>query len=94
MAGNEIPWEKVKSTNIARVYWTPDKRGIDSTIGRMYVVFHTGWLYLYFDVPGEVYDAFMDAPDGPNSNPNVLTKGKFHHQHIKWKFDYAKLKKV
>jgi len=79
----KLYWDKIKSSNIARATWVHEEDP-EAAGGNMYVVFHSGWMYVYFEVPSEVYDAFMDAP----------SKGKFHHQHIKWKYDYTRLGKV
>lgn len=79
----KLYWDKVQSSNIARTTWVPEPNP-EADGGNMYVVFQSGWMYVYFEVPPELYDDFMDAP----------SKGKFHHQHIKWKYDYTRLGQV
>jgi len=77
-----LKWEKINSTNIKRTSWIPEEDP-EADGGNMYVDFHSGWMYVYFEVPSEVYDAFKKAP----------SRGKFHAQHIKWKYDYSVLNK-
>jgi len=85
MAEQDLDWDEVKSSNISKVTWVVDEdEESDIGDGWMYIVFNSGWMYVYFDVPAHVYDAFMDAP----------SKGKYHHQNIKWKYDYQRLAKV
>lgn len=79
----ELYWDEVKSSNIAATTWVPEEDS-EAAGGNMYIVFESGWMYVYFEVPPELYDSFIDAP----------SKGKFHHQHIKWKYSYTRLGEV
>ena len=83
MPEETLDWDNVNSSNIARTTWVPDEDP-ESGGGNMYVVFNSGWMYVYFEVPPQVYDAFFDAP----------SQGKFHHQHIKWKYSYSRIGQV
>ena len=83
MPEEKLYWDKVKSSNIARTTLVPEEDP-DADGGNMYIVFQSGWMYVYFEVPPTVYDDFMDAP----------SKGKYHHQNIKWKYDYTRLGQV
>ena len=49
--------------------------------GTLYVRFHNGGTYAYFNVPQSVYEGLMSAP----------SHGKYLHAHIKGSYSYRKL---
>ena len=84
MAEEKLYWDNVRgSSNVDRATWVPEENP-EADGGNMYIVFNTGWMYVYYEVPPTLYDQFMDAP----------SKGKFFHQNIKGKYDYDRLGKV
>lgn len=65
----------VTSSNIAKV-------GYDGKAKELYVLFHSGDLYTYFDVPEGRAVAFMQAP----------SHGKYLHAEIKDRYECEKIK--
>lgn len=64
----------VQSSNVAEV-------GYDSSTLTLEVLFHSGAMYQYFDVPKAVYDALMQAS----------SIGAFLNSEIKSSYRFAKL---
>lgn len=64
----------VNSSNIAEV-------GYDSNSMTLEIVFHSGGVYQYFDVPESEYHGLMQAG----------SKGQYFHTNIKDNYRYAKL---
>lgn len=62
----------VASTNISSI-------GYEN--GTLYVAFHSGGLYAYFDVPANVYQGLM----------NSLSKGSYFAQYIKRSYPYRRI---
>ena len=84
MAKVKLYWDKIKgSSNISKTTWVyePDPQADG---GHMYVVFNSGWMYVFYEIPSELYDNFIDSP----------SKGKFFHEHIRDKYDYDRLGEV
>jgi hypothetical protein len=54
----------------------------DAALASLFVTFKTGRRYEYFDVPHEVYEAFLAAP----------SKGEFFNHHIRDRYQYRELK--
>ncbi len=48
----------------------------------LWITFHSGGTYEYYDVPQSVYEALMNAP----------SKGRFFHSFIKRSYKYRKLR--
>lgn len=65
----------IDSTNINKVEF-------DTAIDELKVEFHSGSIYVYFNVKEAVFNA-MD---------NAQSKGKFFQQEIKNKYDYRQVK--
>lgn len=65
-------YQKVKSSIIDRISWED---------GNLYVRFLSGSLYVYFNVPEDVYSIFQQSQ----------SKGQFLHTEIKDKYDFNKL---
>ena len=63
----------VDSSNIEAI-------GYDETSQELHVQFLSGGKYVYYDVPRELFDAFMAAP----------SKGSFLNREIKEVFRYAR----
>jgi hypothetical protein len=55
--------------------------GYDKSSSTLFVVFHSGGTYQYFNVPEHLYLAFINAD----------SKGKFLHQHVKYQYRYQKV---
>lgn len=55
--------------------------GYDNNTATLFVVFHSGGTYQYFDVPEYVHVAFMNAG----------SKGQFLHQNIKYQYRYQRV---
>lgn len=68
---NMIP---VESSNLAEV-------GYDSSSSTLYVAFHSGGVYAYFNVPERVFHELLDAP----------SKGQYHARNIKNVYRYQRL---
>lgn len=62
----------VDSSNVEAV-------GYDETEMQLHVQFLSGSLYVYFDVPKEVFDDFMAAPS-KGSFLNRVIKGVYHYE--------------
>jgi len=56
--------------------------GYDEENQYLEILFHTGSRYGYNNVPSSVYQSLAAAP----------SKGSFHHQYLKDKFQYKQLK--
>lgn len=55
--------------------------GYDAEKSELHIKFLSGTEYIYHAVPVAVFDGLMNAP----------SKGKFHAQHIKDKFEFTKI---
>lgn len=64
----------VASSNLSAV-------GYDAANQILYISFHSGSLYAYYNVPQNIYVGLMDAP----------SKGKFHNACIKNAFRYQRI---
>lgn len=71
---NSIKMISVESSNLDRV-------GYDDSTNDLYVQFKSSGLYVYRNVPKEVYDELLNAE----------SKGKYHNKNIKWKYEYKRL---
>ena len=70
-----VDWVSVGSTNVAAIaYSGPDFQ-------RLWVRFHNGSVYTFFNVPESVYLGYLSAP----------SKGRYHHLHVKNAFGYVKV---
>ena len=67
--------KSVSSTNIKSV-------GYDEQNKILEVEFKSGWVYQYYSVPLEIYDALMNAP----------SHGRYFHQFIKDKFSTKRVR--
>jgi hypothetical protein len=56
--------------------------GYDEKMNILEIEFHSGAIYQYSNVPSSIYVKLMNAP----------SKGTFHHQQIKDKFKYIRLR--
>ena len=65
---------KVDSSNLDWVAYDEKRK-------ELFIMFKSGGLYVYFDVPKEVYSNLLSAS----------SKGHYHHVNIKWKYRYEKL---
>ena len=65
----------VGSSNLASVGYSQSSRTLE-------VEFHGGRVYLYFEVPANVYEDLMRAS----------SKGSYHAEHIKYAFRYHEVK--
>lgn len=73
-------WLHVISSNLARVMFIPNDPKVN--VGnQLFIEFHSGATYVYYRVPQDVWRRLMGS----------VSKGRFHHQHIKWKYDYARV---
>ena len=68
---NMIP---VESSNLAGV-------GYDPSTTTLYVAFHSGGFYAYYNVPERVFRELLDAP----------SKGQYHARNIKNVYRYQRL---
>ena len=66
--------QPVQSSNLRSVGYDPDTNTLE-------IEFHHGGLYLYFDVPQNMYEGLMSAP----------SHGEFHAQYIKNRYRYQKI---
>lgn len=67
--------EYVESSNL-------DWISYDESEHKLYIQFKNQSLYVYYDVPKEIYTNLK----------NAVSKGKYHAYNIKWKFEYKRLK--
>lgn len=56
--------------------------GYDSSTAVLEVEFRNGYVYEYFDVPRDHYDALLAAPS-KGRYFNASLRGKFHHRRLK-----------
>ena len=66
MAYEDVEFFPVESSNVSQI-------GYDFAEQVLYVGFNSGWMYYYYPVPQETYDAFLVSD----------SKGKFVHQVLK-----------
>ncbi|SHN73563.1 KTSC domain-containing protein [Bradyrhizobium erythrophlei] len=66
--------DPVTSTNIAEVGYDPNSRTLE-------VLFNSGAVYQYFDVPQQIYNDLMQAP----------SKGGFVNANVKGHYRYARI---
>ncbi len=72
----------IKSVNLVSVESSNlDKVGYDDFTNDLYVQFKSSGLYVYYNVPKEVYNELLSAE----------SKGKYHNKNIKWKYEYKRL---
>ena len=64
----------VDSSNIEAI-------GYDEITQELHVRFLSGAMYVYYNIPREIYDAIMNAP----------SKGSFLNREVKGAFEYSKL---
>lgn len=64
----------VNSSNLSRV-------GYDEQTNTLYIEFHSGGTYCYFNVPSSVFNDLMQAP----------SHGVYFHRHIKNWYNWRKL---
>lgn len=67
-------WINVTSSNLDSVLY-------DETSNSLFIKFHHGGVYEYFDVPQYIYENLLNAP----------SHGKYHAQFIKRKFRYIQM---
>jgi len=67
-------WEDARSSNIAKV-------GYDEETGQLHVMFHSGAVYQYDNVPKEVYETFKE---------NHFS-GRCLNATIKGRYDYSRI---
>ena len=65
----------VDSSNLDWIAYDKDKEDL-------YIQFRSGGLYVYHDVPYNIFDGLLTAG----------SKGRYHNMKIKWKYKYEKLK--
>lgn len=65
----------VDSSNLDWIAYDRDKEDL-------YIQFRSGGLYVYHDVPYNIFDGLRTAG----------SKGRYHNMKIKWKYKYEKLK--
>lgn len=84
MAQEKLYWDTIKgSSNIDRSTWVPEKNQTEDN-GNMYIIFNSGWLYVFYSVPPQLYDNFIHS----------ASKGGFFHQNIKGKYEYNRLGRI
>lgn len=66
--------EEVESSNVKEIGYDPETKVLE-------ILFKSGGIYQYFDVPSMVYDQMMGS----------VSKGKFLHQNIKGEYRYEKV---
>lgn len=67
-------WISVQSNNLKEIAY-------DNLSNSLFIKFHHGRTYQYFDVPNNIYQALL----------NASSHGKFHHIYIKNKFRYQQI---
>lgn len=65
--------QNVKSSNLSQV-------GYDSETSKLHVAFIGGTVYIYSDVPRNIYEEIIVAPSA----------GKYFHQNVKNKYAFVK----
>lgn len=77
-------WKRIYSSHLTAVAWLRqrDQTGaLGSALGKLYVEFTDGRMYLYFNVPYNVfYYLWRGAP----------SKGRYFHSHIRTTFSYQR----
>lgn len=63
----------VNSSNLAAVDY-------DEVTQTLYIQFHSGGRYKYFNVPAYIYQGLLNAD----------SKGKYHHAHIKYAYRFMR----
>ena len=69
--------QPVESSNVRAIGYTP---GPDGRPGNLYAQFTSGTVYVYADVPADMWEALRDAP----------SKGSFLAKNIRGVFSYHK----
>ena len=69
-----IKWTEVESSNIEAI-------GYDEEDESLYVRFNSKTQYVYYNVPDEEHQEFLDAD----------SKGKFLNENIKGQYEYARV---
>lgn len=81
-----LPWEGVKSSNLARVAWLcsveQPQNMAEAEFGRLWVEFHYGALYAYTQVPKDFYEELRDD-DSPGAYLNAEIKPHFGYERIR-----------
>ena len=70
-----VEWKAVESSLFTFVAYRPDAR-------QLYLRFRNGDIYRYFDVPVQVYEAFLAAE----------SKGRYFARHIRNEFRYEQIR--
>lgn len=85
---DDLPWEEVESSNIARVAWMeplPDTavdEAREQQVGSLYVEFHgTGRVYRYTKVRHEQYAELLEA-ESVGGYFNAEVKGSFEFKRV------------
>jgi Zn-dependent M32 family carboxypeptidase len=75
--------KKVQSSNIEQIgYEEKYKITLNKEVSRLRIVFTSGGIYDYYNIPKEVYEEFL----------NAKSIGKYFWANIKNKYDYEKVK--
>jgi hypothetical protein len=72
---NALEWQPVASTVFASAAYRREAR-------QLYVSFHSGAIYRYFDCPAEVYEDFI-AAESKGRYFAACVRGKFCHQRVR-----------
>lgn len=64
----------VSSSNLEWVAYDEEKKDL-------YIQFRSGGLYVYYDVPMDIFEGLLEAG----------SKGRYHNIKIKWAYKYKKL---
>ena len=75
VVANALKWEAVESSVFTSAAYRPEAR-------QLYLRFHDGDIYRYFDFSREMYDAFLAAE----------SKGRFFAGQIRSRFRYEQLR--
>ena len=54
----------------------------DEKQAKMYVTFHTGAIYVYMDVPQEVFVQVLSAPSVGSAFTQIIKKGGYAYQKV------------
>jgi len=68
-----MEWQKVESSNVAAFGYKAEER-------ELHIRFNSGAEYVYFDVPANVVQAFMEAD----------SKGRYLNENIKGVYEFVK----
>lgn len=71
-----MDWITVTSSNIEKIRYHSGNQTLE-------IMFKSGDVYQYFDVPQQIYEGFVNPPGGSH--------GKYFHANIKGQYRYAKL---